>query len=63
MQFLTCTHGAALASHSDGVDAGRQAADLGAGGDTARAHAVHTVVGVGEPAAALRVFVSVVHAP
>ena len=63
MQFLTGAQGAALAGHPDGVDAGRDAADLGAGGDSAHTHAVHTGGGVSEPAAGLRVLPSVVHAP
>lgn len=57
----TGTHRAALSGHADEVDAGGQAAHLGAGGHAVGAHAGHAGGGVSEPAAALRVLLSPVH--
>lgn len=57
----TGTHRAALSWHVDEVDAGGQAAHLGAGGHAVGTHAGHAGGGVCEPAAAFRVLLPSVH--
>lgn len=57
----TGAHRAALSRHVDEVDAGGQAAHLGAGGHAVGAHAGHAGGGVCEPAAAFGVLLPAVH--
>lgn len=59
--LLTGTHWAALSGHVDEVDAGGQAAHLGAGGHAVGAHAGLAGGGVREPAAAFGVLLPLVH--